>query len=94
MASGFLHRLEDTPADLLTDLAEVAHIMGASDENRSKLIAVMMANGWECPADAIESAFPGYFISVIIDEINSIALDEISDTLIIEEDDLCIVLEE
>ena len=93
-ASGFLHRPEDTPADLLTDLAEVARIMGASDENRSKLIAVMMANGWECPADAIESAFPGEFISVIIDEINSIALDEIGDTLIIEEDDLCIVLEE
>ena len=54
----------------------------------------MMANGWECPADVIESAFPGEFTSVLIDEINSIALAEIDDTLIIEEDDLCIVLEE
>ena len=48
-ASGFLHRPEDTPADLLTDLTEVAHIMGASDDNRAKLIAAMMANGWEVP---------------------------------------------
>ena len=94
VAAGYLDRPDDTPADLLTDLAEVAHIMGASDENRAKLIGVMMANGWECPAVAIESAFPGQFISVIIDEINGIALDEIGDTLIIEEDGLCIVLEE
>lgn len=93
-ASGFLQRPEDTPAELLTDLAEVAHIMGASDDSRAKLIAVMMANGWECPADAIESQFPGEFISVMIDEINGIALDEIGDTLIIEEDGICIVLEE
>ena len=93
-ASGFLHRPEDTPDELLTDLEEVAHIMGASDEKRSKLIAAMMANGWECPADAIESAFPGEFISVIIDEINSIALDEIGDTLLFEEDALWVVLEE
>ena len=68
--------------------------MGSSDDNRAKLVAAMMANGWECPADAIESAFPGEFISVIIDEINGIALDEIGDTLIIEEDGICIVLEE
>ena len=93
-ASGFLHRPEDTPADLLTDLVEVAHIMGASEEKRATLITVMMANGWECPTDTIESEFPGEFINVIIDEINSIALDEIGDTLIIEEDGLCIVLEE
>ena len=48
----------------------------------------------KCPADAIESAFPGEFISVIIDEINGIALDEIGDTLIFEEDGLWVVLEE
>ncbi len=92
--TGFLQRPEGTPAELLTDLAEVAHIIGASDDNRAELIAVMMAHGWECPANAIESQFPGEFISVIIDEINGIALDEIGDTLIIEEDGLCIVLEE
>lgn len=93
-ASGFLHRPEDTPAELLTDLPQVAQIMGASGHNRAQLIGVMMANSWECPADAIEAAFPGEFISVIIDEINGIALAEIGDTLIIEEDGLCVVLEE
>ncbi len=92
--AGYLDRPDDTPAELLTDLPEVARIMGASEEKRAKLIASMMASGWECPADAIESQFPGEFISVIIDDINGIALDEIGDTLIIEEDGLCIVLEE
>lgn len=93
-ASGFLHRPEDTPDELLTDLPEVAQIMGASDEKRSKLIAAMMANNWECPAEAIEAGFPGEFINVIIDEINSIALDEIGDTLVFEEDGLWVVLDE
>ena len=93
-ASGFLHRPEDTPDELLTDLEEVAQIMGGSDEKRSKLIAVMMTNNWECPADVIEAKFPGEFINVIIDEINSIALEEIGDTLIFEEDGLWVVLDE
>lgn len=93
-ASGFLHRPHDTPADLLTDLAEVAHIMGEGDGKRAQLIAVMMENEWECPADSIALEFPGEFINVIIDEINSIALEEIGDILILEEDGHWIVQEE
>ena len=93
-AAGFLHRPEDTPDDLLTDLAEIARIMGDGESKASKLIGVMMKNGWECPADLIERGFPGEFINVIIDEINSTALDELGDTLIFEEDGLSIILEE
>ena len=93
-SSGFLQRPEDTPDELLTDLAEVAHIMGEGDSKRSKLIAVMMAKDWECTADSIGGEFPGEFINVIIDEINNIALEEIGDTLIFEEDGLWIVLDE
>ena len=93
-AAGFLHRPEGTPDDLLTDLAEIARIMGDGESKASKLIGVMMKNGWQCPADLIERGFPGEFINVIIDEINSIALDELGDTLIFEEDGLSIVLEE
>ena len=93
-AAGFLHRPEGTPDDLLTDLAEIARIMGDGESKASKLIGVMMKNGWECPADLIERGFPGEFINVIIDEINSIALDELGDTLIFEEDGLSIILEE
>ena len=92
--SGFLHRPVDTPDDLLTDLAEIAHIMGKGDSERSKLIAVMMENKWECSADTIDSEFPGAFINVIIDEINGIALEEIGDILIFEEGGLWIILEE
>ena len=93
-AAGFLHRPEDTPADLLTDLSEIAHIMGGSEGKRSKLIAVMMENQWECSAGTIESEFPGEFINVILDEVNGIALEEIGDTLIFEEEGLWIILEE
>ena len=93
-ASGFLQRPDDTPTDLLTDLAEVAQIMGEGDGKRAQLLAVMMENKWECPADSIESEFPGEFINVIIDDINGIALEEIGDNLIFEEGDHWIVQEE
>ena len=78
----------------MTDLAEVAQIMGEGDGKRAQLLAVMMENKWECPADSIESEFPGEFINVIIDDINGIALEEIGDNLIFEEGDHWIVQEE
>lgn len=92
--SGFLHWPENTPDELLTDLAAIAHIMGEVDGNRSKLIAVMMANKWEFAVDAIESEFPGESISVILDDIISIALDEKGHTLTYEGDGLWNVMEE
>ena len=93
-AAGFLHRPVDTPDDLLTDLAEIARIMGDGESMKSKLIGVMMKNGWECSAGSLELEFPGEFINVFIDEVNGIALEEIGDTLIFEEAGLWIILEE
>ena len=92
--SGFLQRPDDTPADLLTDLAEVSQILGAGESKASHLIAVLMQNDWTCAEDALQSAFPGEFISVYIDEINSRALDEIGDNLLYDEDGFWVVLED
>ena len=94
IVSGYLHRPEKAPEDSPTALAEVAQIMGDSESRVSKLITVLMNNDWECTLDAIQSAFPGEFISVIIDEINHNALEEIGDNLILEEDGLLVVLED
>ena len=94
IVSGYLRRPENMPEGSLTDLAEVAQVIGGSGSKVSKLIAVLMNNRWACPVDAIQSAFPGEFINVIVDEINSNALEEIGDNLILEEDGLLVILED
>ena len=94
IVSGYLRRPENMPEDSLTDLTEVAQVIGNIGGRVSKLIAVLMNSDWECPVDAIQSAFPGEFISVIIDEINNNALETVGDNLILEEDGLLVVLED
>ena len=93
-AADSLHRTEDTSDELLMDLADIARVIGDGESKASKLIGVMMENDWECLAASIEFRFPGEFINVIIDEINGIALEEIGENLIFEEDGLWIILEE
>ena len=93
-AAGFLHRPEDTPDDPLMDLPGIARVIGDGESKASKLVGVMMENDWESSAAWIELRFPGEFINVIIDEINSIALEEIDDNLILEENGLWIIPEE
>jgi len=93
-ATGYIERPADTPDDLLTDLPEVTQIIGRSEDNSSKLIALMQANNWEYSSDALQTAFEGQFVNVIIDEINDRAFDEIGDSLLFEEDDQWVVLEE
>ena len=93
-SSGYLERPDGTPADLLTDLPEVARIMGDGEGKASQVIAAMMAADWECGEAALQSVFPGEFISVFIEEINSRALDEIGDTLLFDEGGRWVVLED
>ena len=93
-AAVLLHSPEGTPDDLMMDLVGIARVIGDGDSKASKLIGVMIENDWECPIASIELRFPGEFINVIIDEINGIALEEIGDNLMLEEDGLWIIPEE
>lgn len=92
--AGYLVRPDDVPEELLTDLAEVAVIMGDSTGSRSKVIAHMMTNDWQCSAESIQTILDNEFANVIIDEINEAAMDEIGDSLVFEEDDAWVIIEE
>lgn len=92
--AGFLHRQEDTLDDLQSDLVGIARVIGDGESKTSKLVGVMMESDWECPATSLALRFPDDFINVIIDKINSIALEDIGDNLIFEEDGLLIIEEE
>lgn len=92
--SGYLVRPDDAPDELLTDLAEVAVIMSESDGSRSKVIAHIMVNDWQCSTESIQTILDNEFANVIIDEINEAAMDEIGDSLVFEEDDIWVIVEE
>ena len=94
IVSDYLKSPENISQAPSTDLAEVAQFVINSGSRASNMIAELMNSDWECPVDAIQSAFPGEFISVIIDEINSNALETVGDNLILEEDGRLIVPDE
>ena len=77
--------------DELTDHTELVSIIGASQSDAARLIAVMMKNDWECALDTLEAAFKGEFVNVIIDDINERAYEEIGDSLIVEEGDQWVI---
>ena len=91
---GYLIRPDDAPKDLLTDITEVAVIMGESTGTKSRVIAHIMINDWQCSTESIQSILDKEFANVIIDEINEAAIDQIGDSLIFEEDNNWVILEE
>ena len=94
LESSFPYSRDDTTEDWSADMVAIARVIGGGESKAPKIIMMLMNNQWECPTHAIRSAFPGEFIGVIIDEINSSALEEIGDSLILEEDGLLLVTED
>ena len=92
--SGFLHGQKDAPDDLLVDSGYIAKVIGDGDSKASRLIRVMMENDWQSRTASLKRRFPGEFINPIIDAINEIALENIGDNLISEDDGLWIIEEE
>ena len=84
-----------TPDDLLTDLHELVTIMGESGSETSRLIMTMAENDWVCSHQTLEAEFKlgenFTFANNIIDEINDRAIDQIENSLIIEEDDQWVI---
>ncbi len=93
-APGFLQRPDNTPADLLTDLEVVAHIMGTNDSETAQLLAQMMKHDWQCPPSVLESAFKGQFVNLIFEEINERAHDNIDENVIFDEDGQWVIHED
>jgi hypothetical protein len=94
-STGFdTNRPVDTPSHLLTDLKEVAEII-QNHPDTGRLLQGLRANNWSLPVKIAESQFlKGQFLSGIVDDLNSDALDLLEDKLLFEEDQMLIVNEE
>jgi len=91
----YTQRPDDTPAELLTDLPEVAAVMDNVGQTASQLLCFLKENNWETnsqnvPFDLLE----GSSLNTELDAINERAAQILGDALIFEENDQLVVAED
>ncbi|MDE2636774.1 MAG: hypothetical protein OXI30_10450, partial [Chloroflexota bacterium] len=69
-------------------------IIGSPQSESARLLVLMMQSNWSIDASALDEAFPGEFVDVIVDHINERANDSIGDNLIFYEDEELVVNED
>ena len=74
--------------------ANLAGIIGDADSEPARLLAHLRENGWQSEQSALEAAFKGTFVSVVLDQINEAAYDSPGESLLFEEDGRWIVADE
>lgn len=86
----------DTPANLLTELDEVATILDSqvNQVHGLKILHFIKSRGWEALRVDISAAIDDINFENSLDTLNELAINELGDLLIITEDNLLIVSED
>ncbi|MCL4732905.1 TerB N-terminal domain-containing protein [Patescibacteria group bacterium] len=91
----YIQRPADAPADLLTDLPEVAEIIGKAGQTASRILSFLKDNNWEViPGSIPDVLFEGSFLNTELDTINDRAARVLGDALIFEENARLVVAED
>ncbi|MYD10001.1 MAG: hypothetical protein F4X02_08140 [Chloroflexi bacterium] len=69
-------------------------IIGSPQSESARLLVLMMQSNWSIDASALDAAFPGEFVDVIVDDINERANDSLGENLIFYEDEELVVNED
>ena len=77
----------DSPADdSAEDIPPLDSLVGSPDSDPARLLSTLRERGWADSESELQGLFPQHkFVSVIIDEINERAQDEIGDNLIVDD---------
>lgn len=90
----YTQRPADTPAGLLTDLAEIAAVMGEHSSAEAQLLATLRQHDWQASPATLNSVKQGLFLNVLLDQINERAVTQLGDALIFDEGGLWVVAED
>lgn len=90
----YTERPEGTPEGLLTDLKEIAAIMGASSSAESQLLSRLRKYDWQASATRLNQETPGVFLNLLFDQINERAVIHLGDALVFDEDGMWVVGED
>lgn len=92
---GYIQRPDDAPAELLTDLPEVAEVMGKAGQTVARILGFLRDNNWETSSGSIPTdLFEGSFLNTELDAINEQAVQVLGDALIFEENGQVVVAED
>lgn len=92
--SSFTIRPPDAPDGLLTDLVEVAKVMGEATGEAATVLKTLRDKGWQATSKVLETEIQSSFLNAIIDQINDRAFTELGDNLIFSEEPLWVVAED
>lgn len=92
--SSYTERPADTPADLLTELTEVAAVMGAYASAAAQLLARLRKQGWQATPASLNGEKQGEFLNILLDQINERAVTHLGDALVFDEGGLWVVAED
>ncbi|MCB0108306.1 MAG: hypothetical protein KDE53_20435 [Caldilineaceae bacterium] len=81
----YLQRPETTPPHLLTDLVEIATILGESTSPEASMLQLFYERNWTVSQSTLSEFRAEQFSSVTLDSINERALEQLGDALIFEE---------
>ncbi len=90
----YTERPADTPADLLTELTEVAAVMGAYASAAAQLLARLRKQEWQATPATLNGEKQGGFLNVLLDQINERAVTHLGDALVFDEGGLWVVAED
>ena len=92
--TSYTARPEDTPTHLLTDLAEIAAVMGEHSSSEAQLLARLRKHHWQAPLTSLNGERPNGFLNVLLDQINERAVTHLGDALVFDEGGLLVVAED
>lgn len=90
----YTERPEGTPEGLLTDLTEIAAVMGDLSSAGTQLLARLRKHDWQAPPTSLNDAKPGGFLNLLFDQINEQAVTHLGDALVFDEGGMWVVAED
>ncbi|MBX3014194.1 MAG: TerB N-terminal domain-containing protein [Caldilineaceae bacterium] len=92
--AAYLQRPAETPPGSLTELVEIAAIMGDSTSATAQVLAALRQQQWQAPPTQLRISEPGIFLNVLLDQINEQAVIHLGDALIFDEEGIWVVAED
>lgn len=90
----YLQRPANTPPHLLTDLVEIAAILGEAQSQEAALLHFFYQQAWKVAPTTLTERYQRQFVNATLDRLNERALSQLGDALFFEEDGFWTVAED
>lgn len=92
--AAYRQRPDDARPGSLTELAEIAAIMGDSTSTTTHLLTTLRQEGWQAPISRLNAQIQGGFLNVLLDQVNEQAVAHLGDVLLFNEHGMWVVAED